>query len=101
MVISAGEPDLHGLYGFQRTALRSSGIYTLYRNDRSHPFIHALDATNRQAIWIDLPWHGSQDGIWRLRLRLSTDEAALRVTRRGKPFATIDRSTHQLLTGRG
>jgi hypothetical protein len=46
-------------------------VYTLYTRPGGKPFVHALDAANRKAVCIDLPWRGSQDRIWGMRLRLS------------------------------
>jgi hypothetical protein len=36
-------------------------VYTLYRNGRDGPFIHALEASNRYALCLDLPQAGKED----------------------------------------
>ena len=53
-------------------ATTSSGrwVYTLYTRPGGKPFVHALDAANRRAVCVDLPWRGSQDRIWRMKLSL-------------------------------
>jgi hypothetical protein len=91
------EEQMSGYPVTRATSRDGRWVYTLYRNDEGHPFVHALDAVHAQAICIDLPWHGSQDGVWQLRLRLSAGEAKLLVTRAGKTVATIDRGSHRLL----
>ena len=61
-------------------ATASSGrwVYTLYTRPGGKPFVHALDAANRKAVCIDLPWRGSQDRIWRMKLRLSPGRLVVR-----------------------
>jgi hypothetical protein len=46
-------------------------VYTLYSRPGGRPFVHALDAVSRKAVCVDLPWHGSQAGIWSTKLRLA------------------------------
>jgi len=75
--------------------------YTLYRRDGAKPFIHALDTTNRRAVCIDLPWRGSQDALWRVRLTLSADQTKLVLQRRGggDPVAVVDTRTFRVTRG--
>src|SRR5262249_37651744 len=55
------------------TSASGAWAYTLYARDAGEPFIHALDTANRGARCIDLPWHGSQNRLWQMRLALSSD----------------------------
>lgn len=48
-------------------------VYTLYTRQGATPFVHALDAVRRRAVCIDLPWKGSQQKLWRLRMTVSPD----------------------------
>ena len=72
-------------------------VYTLYRNDGSDPFIHALDTRGRRAVCIDLPWKRSQDGLSRLRLSAGADEIVLR-RRTGNVVAVVDARTFEVRT---
>lgn len=64
-------------------------VYTLYRNDGGVPFVHALDTRNRVAVCIDLPWRGSQDALWKLRMGLADDGRRLELRRRGGGLVTL------------
>jgi hypothetical protein len=68
-------------------------VYTLYRQDGGYPFVHALDAVNRRAVCIGIPWHGSQDPLGRAQLRL--DGGKLLIAAGGRRFA-IDTRTFAL-----
>ena len=61
-------------------------VYTLYTRPGGKPFVHALDAANRRAVCIDLPWRGSQDRTWNMRLGL---EPGKLVVRRGQTRAAV------------
>jgi hypothetical protein len=54
-------------------------VYTLYGGGRM-PFVHALDTVHRQAVCLDLPWKGSQNSLWSMRMRLSGDGRKLVLT---------------------
>jgi len=60
--------------------------YTLYAGGH-HPFVHALDTRGRQAVCIDLPWHGKQDPLWTMRLTLSADERTIVLRGTGRRIA--------------
>lgn len=69
-------------------------VYTLYRNDAASPFVHALDARKGEAVCIDLPWQGSQDGLSHMRLVLSPDGRRLALrSGSGKEAAVVDTTT--------
>jgi hypothetical protein len=68
-------------------------VYTLYRQDDGYPFVHALDAVDRRAVCIGLPWHGSQDPLGGAQLRL--DGGNLLIVAGGRRFA-IDTRTYAL-----
>jgi hypothetical protein len=68
-------------------------VYTLYRRDGGYPFVHALDAVNRSAVCIGIPWHGKQDPLARAQLRL--DGGKLLIAAGGRRFA-IDTRTFLL-----
>jgi hypothetical protein len=66
--------------------------YTLYSRPGGRPFVHALDTSARKAVCIDLPWHGSQNPIMRMRLKLKPGK--LMVGR----YAVIDTRTFRVRT---
>jgi hypothetical protein len=69
-------------------------VYTLYSNPGGYPFVHALDTTRGVAHCIGLPWKGSQNGFYNLRLSLRSNERTLAVHwLSGRPWFAIDTST--------
>ncbi len=79
------------------TSADGGWVYTLYRNDAGSPFVHALDARKGEAVCIDLPWHGSQDRLWSMRLALSPDGRRLALrSKSGKEAAVVDTTTFRV-----
>jgi hypothetical protein len=68
-------------------------VYTLYGQEGGYPFVHALDAVNRSAVCIGLPWQGDQGPLGRAHLRL--DGGKLLIAAGGRRFA-IDTRTFAL-----
>ena len=69
-------------------------VYTLYRRDGGYPFVHALDAVNRSAVCIGIPWQGSQDPLESATLVLAGGK--LLISAGGRHFA-IDTDSQQLV----
>ncbi len=63
--------------------------YTLY-DGNSHPFVHALDTTDRTARCIDVPAFPATNDPWSARLALSPDGTRLMVTMDHRTLTTID-----------
>ncbi len=59
-------------------------VFTLYTRQGAGPFVHALDSQKSEAVCLDLPWHGSQNALWRMRLSLSSDESKLVLRGKGR-----------------
>jgi hypothetical protein len=68
-------------------------VYTLYMRQAGEPFVHALNAANRTAFCIDVPWTGSEQNVWKLRLRLDEAAQRLEVLLDGKAVATVNTKT--------
>ena len=68
------------------TSADGAWVYTLYTKP-GMPFVHALDAAHRSAVCIDLPWRGSQQKLW--QMRLSIRGAKLVVGKPGGPAAFV------------
>jgi hypothetical protein len=64
-------------------------VYTLYQNPGGYPFVHALDTVRGVAHCIGLPWRGSQDGFYNLRLTLHGSSLAVHWLS-GRPWLRID-----------
>jgi hypothetical protein len=72
-------------------------VYTLYTNPSGYPFVHALDTVRGVAHCIGLPWSGSQDGFYNLRLSLHDHERSLAVHwLSGRPWFRVDTRTWQV-----
>jgi hypothetical protein len=74
VIVDRREPNevMRGYPVGRTTSGDGTWVYTLYAGGKT-PFVHALDTVHRQAACIDLAWKGSQDPIWRMQLRLSSD----------------------------
>lgn len=71
--------------------------YTLYDGNGGHPFIHALDTSERRAVCIDL--HGTAlADPYALRLEVTPGGRAIDVLRRRRPVATVDTRTFRVRT---
>jgi hypothetical protein len=76
------------------TSADSRWVYTLYQQPGGYPFVHALDAANRAAVCIGIPWKGNQDILPSVKLRLDEKARTLTVqTRRGRPLFVVDTRT--------
>jgi hypothetical protein len=72
---------------------RGRWVYTLYRRDGRDAFVHALDASRRQAFCIDFEWRGTEQELWSARLRLEAGGRRL-LGRSGRAsVVTIDTRT--------
>ena len=69
-------------------------VYTLYSNPGGYSFVHALDTQRGVAHCIGLPWRGSQNGFYNLRLSLRNNNRTLAVHwLSGRPWFAIDTGT--------
>jgi len=78
------------------TSVGGRWVYTLYARPGGHPFVHALDSANRRAVCVDLPWHGSQVPVWRMKLRLTAGQSKLVVHGNKTPRLVIDTKTYRV-----
>jgi hypothetical protein len=94
-----GQTAMGGLPLTRAAGRDGQWIYTLYRNDGGLPFVHTLDAVNRSALCIFLPWRGSQAPLAAARLRLSRSESELVVERGAERIALIDTQALRVVSG--
>ena len=65
-------------------------VYTFYGNSGGYPFVHALDTVRGVAHCIGIPWKGSQDNVWKLRLSLRDGGRTLSLHwRSGRPYLAV------------
>jgi hypothetical protein len=71
--------------------------YTFYVRPGGYPFVHALDTARGVAHCIGVPWHGSQNPLWRMRLSLRDGGRTLRLHwPSGREYLSITRDTWQI-----
>jgi hypothetical protein len=72
-------------------------VYTLYARPDGYPFVHALDAVRGVAHCVGIPWHGSQNGIWRLRMSVRDGGRTLSLrSPNGREYLAITRGTWRI-----
>src|SRR5436305_5164419 len=82
------------------TAADGRWVYTLYAQPNGFPFVHALDTARGVAHCIGLPWRGSQDAVY--NMRLSLDGGTLHVHwLSGRPWYRMSTDTWKLSRERG
>jgi hypothetical protein len=69
-------------------------VYTLYANPGGYAFVHALDTVGRSAHCVGIPWKGSTDRHWAMRLSLRSDgKLGVDWQDTGAPYVAIDLKT--------
>jgi hypothetical protein len=77
-------------------------VYTLYQNPGGFPFVHALDTVRGVAHCVGIPWRGSQNGFYNLRLSLRDRERTLAVHwLSGRPWFAVSTSSWRVSVDRG
>lgn len=99
-IVAKGESaSMRGYPVSRAVGTRGTWVYTLYHRGSGKPFIHALNADQRYAICIDLPWQATSQTIWTARLALSPTGHQLVVRSHGKVVARVDTKTFRVLRG--
>lgn len=92
-IVDRREPD-EEMRGSPVTRTWSSGrdwAFTLYSRPNGTAFVHGLDTTKRNAVCLDLPWHGIGNAIGQVRLRVSSDGRTLTLHQPGVArLASVD-----------
>jgi MYXO-CTERM domain-containing protein len=71
--------------------------YTLYNNYGGYPFVHALDTVAGTARCIGIPWQGSENAPWNMRLAVRDRGRTLAVHwRNGRPYLSLDTATYRI-----
>ena len=75
-------------------------VYTLYGNMNGFPFVHALDTVRGVAHCVGLPWRGSPNGVYNMRLTLHGGSLAVHWLS-GKPWLRMDTASWRLSSDHG
>jgi hypothetical protein len=75
-------------------------VYTLYGNPNGFPFVHALDTVRGVAHCVGLPWRGSQNAVYNLRLTLHQGSLAVHWMS-GRPWLRMDTVSWRLSSDHG
>ncbi|MBA3716794.1 MAG: hypothetical protein H0W87_01015 [Actinobacteria bacterium] len=78
------------------TSASGKWVYTLYSRPGGSPFVHALDAVNRRAVCVDLPWRGSQTQVFRMKLKLNGTNLVINADWATRHVAVIDTKTFRV-----
>jgi hypothetical protein len=83
-------------------ALSADGrwVYTLYGNPNGFPFVHALDTVRGVAHCVGLPWRGSQNAVYNMRLALRRGSLAVHWMS-GRPWLRMDTVSWRLSSDHG
>jgi hypothetical protein len=94
-IVDKRAPDetMRGYPVARTTSKGGSWVYTLYNRGTGKPFIHALNAAQRTASCIDLPWKGRTDNIWNAHLELASGGRQLVVRSASGTVARVDTKT--------
>jgi hypothetical protein len=75
-------------------------VYTLYANPNGFPFVHALDTVRGVAHCVGLPWRGSYNAVYNMRLTLHQGSLAVHWLS-GRPWLRMNTASWRLSTDRG
>lgn len=96
-IVAKGESgSMRGYPVARATSRGGTWVYTLYHRMNGNPFIHALNATRRFAVCIDLTWRPGSSNVWLARLVLSPDGRQLVVRSDGAAVSTVDTKTFRV-----
>ncbi|HET8529115.1 MAG TPA: hypothetical protein VFL60_09405 [Gaiellaceae bacterium] len=82
------------------TSVDGRWVYTLYGDPGGFPFVHALDTVRGVAHCVGLPWRGSDDAVWNMRLTLHGGGLAVHWAS-GRRWLRLDAASWRLSPDRG
>jgi hypothetical protein len=81
---------MNGMPLARTTSADGRWVYTFYDNPGGYPFVHALDSVRGVAHCIGVPWKGSANNLWHLRMSVRDGGRTLSIHwRSGRPYLAI------------
>jgi hypothetical protein len=81
---------MNGMPLARTTSADGRWVFTFYDNPGGYPFVHALDSVRGVAHCIGVPWRGSENNLWHLRMSVRDGGRTLSLHwRSGKPYLAI------------
>jgi hypothetical protein len=81
---------MNGMPLTRTTSADGRWVYTFYDNPGGYPFVHALDTVQGVAHCIGVPWKGSENNLWHLRMSVRDGGRTVSIHwRSGRPYLAI------------
>jgi hypothetical protein len=88
---------MNGMPLARTTSADGRWVYTFYTNPGGYPFVHALDSVQGLAHCIGIPWKGSENNLWHLRLSVRDGGRTLSLHwRSGRPYLAVATGTWRI-----
>jgi hypothetical protein len=88
---------MNGMPLARTTSADGRWVYTFYANPGGYPFVHALDSVQGVAHCIGIPWKGSENNLWHLRLSVRDGGRTLSLHwRSGRPYLAVATGTWRI-----
>jgi hypothetical protein len=88
---------MNGMPLTRATSADGRWVYTFYDNPGGYPFVHALDSVRGVAHCIGIPWTGSENNLWHLRMSVRDGGRTLSIHwRSGRPYLAIGVGTWRI-----
>src|SRR5919205_2493360 len=85
---------MNGMPIARATSAGGRWVYTLYQNPGGYPFVHALDTVRGIAHCVGVPYKGSENALWNLRLSVRDSGRTVSLHwRSGRPYLAIANGT--------
>jgi hypothetical protein len=88
---------MNGMPLTRTTSADGRWVYTFYDNPGGYPFVHALDTVLGVAHYIGIPWKGSENNLWHLRMSVRDGGRTLSIHwRSGRPYLAVAAGTWRI-----
>jgi hypothetical protein len=88
---------MNGMPLARTTSADGRWVYTFYDNPGGYPFVHALDSVEGVAHCIGIPWNGSQNNLWHIRLSVRDGGSTLSLHwRSGRSYLNVATGTWRI-----
>jgi hypothetical protein len=88
---------MNGMPLTRTTSADGRWVYTFYDNPGGYPFVHALDTVQGVAHCIGIPWKGSENNLFHLRMSVRDGGRTLSIHwRSGRPYLAVATGTWRI-----